>query len=85
MFTKFLQPAYKADMLDENRYVISFIISVLLYEFVFGAYSSVPAREVSRRSQADHVSKCGDISLNPEIQIFDSTPYLFSGFEDRIY
>ena len=47
--------------------VISFLISGLLYEYVFGAYSSVPAREVSRRSRADHVSKYGDISLTAEI------------------
>ena len=54
-------------MLDESRYVISFLILVLLYEYVFGAYSSVSAREISRRSRADHVSKCGDISLIAEI------------------
>ena len=54
-------------MLDESRYVISFLISVLLYEYVFGAYSNVPTKEVSRRSQADYVSKCGDISLIAEI------------------
>ena len=64
-------------MLDESRYVISFLISVLLYEYVFEAYSSVPVREVSRRSRADHVSKCGAISLIAEILIFDSTPNLF--------
>ena len=47
--------------------MISFLISVLLYEYVFGAYSSVPAREVSRRSRADLVGKCGDIFLIAEI------------------
>ena len=54
-------------MLDESRYVISYLISVLWYEYVFGAYSSVPASEDSRRSGADHVSKCGDISFIAEI------------------
>ena len=72
-------------MLDESQYVISFLISVLLYEYVFGTYSSVPASEVSRLSWADHISKCGDISLIAEIFIFDFTPNLFSGFEERIY
>ena len=61
------QPACKAEMLDERRCVICFLISVLLYEYVFWAYSGVPAREVSRRSRADHVSKCDDISLIAEI------------------
>ena len=54
-------------MIDESRYVISFLISILLYEYVFGAYSSVPAQEVSRRSRANHVSKFGDIFLIAEI------------------
>ena len=64
---KNFQHACKADMVDERRHVIGFLIYVLLYEYVFGAYSGVPAREVSRRSRADHVSKCGDISLIAEI------------------
>ena len=54
-------------MLDESQYVNSCLISVLLYKYVFEAYSREPARDVSRRSQADHVSKCGDISLIAEI------------------
>ena len=69
-------------MLDESRYVISFLISVMLYEYVFGAHYSVPAREVSRRSRAHHVSKCGDISLTEEIEIFKPTPNLLSGYEE---
>ena len=72
-------------MLDESRCLISFLISVLLYEYVFGAYSSVPAREALRRSRADHLSKCGDVSLIAEIKFVDSTPNLFSGIEERIY
>ena len=62
--------------------MISFLISILLYEYVFEAYSSVPTREVSQRSRADHVSNCGEISLIAEIKIFVSTPNLFSEFEE---
>ena len=75
-------------MLDEIRYVISLLISVLLYEYVFGTYSSVPTTEVFGRSRADQVRKSGDISVIAEIQILDYTPVtsnLFSGFEERIY
>ena len=79
------QHACKAEMLDERRRVIGFLISVLIYEYEFGAYSGVPAREVSRRSRADHVSKCDDISLIAQIKIFESTSILISGFEERIY